>query len=99
MGEYYSMKKEAFDDLVHDIKGDFIAPVKTNKLVLFKKIVDPDLIHLEKKANHPAKSFFFNPKETLFEFKYEENGEWYLVQFYRHDLSKTHVMISVTKFD
>ena len=37
--------------------------------------------------------------ESLFEFKYEDNGEWYLVQFYRHDLSKTHVMISVTKFD
>ena len=52
-------------DLIGPVKGD---KSKLKKKSLFSKISSPNELFLEKKTYFPVKGFFFDPKETLFEF-------------------------------
>jgi|TARA_B100001971_G_scaffold195842_1_gene203067 hypothetical protein len=73
--QQYTLKKSDFKEFVAKVmeKNDFIAPVtgnpqKTPAKSIFKKISDPKEIFLDKNSYFPVKSFFFDPKETLFKF-------------------------------
>jgi sulfhydrogenase subunit beta (sulfur reductase) len=73
--EQYSLKKGDFKSFVDKALKtyDFIAPVEANKSKqksksFFKKIDSVEQIFIDKKTYYPAKTFFFDPEEVLFEF-------------------------------
>ncbi len=71
----FTIDKGDFEGFLRKVieKYDLIGPVegdksKLRRKSLFRKIVSPDELFLEKKTYFPVKGYFFDPKETLFEF-------------------------------
>ncbi|MEA2036269.1 MAG: 4Fe-4S dicluster domain-containing protein [Nanoarchaeota archaeon] len=71
----YSLKKSDFNRFVNTIKknSDFIGPIQgdqTKKVSqsFFKNIDSVEELYLNKKTYYPVKNFFFDNKETIFEF-------------------------------
>ncbi len=72
----YILRRHDIDGLVNRVtkQYDFVAPVsgKKNAQVqasFFTRIDDPGLVFLDTKTHYTAKGFFFDTKETIFEFR------------------------------